>query len=120
MQRGQSVVKNAQDRYVAVSCGRLRPRVNLESPLIRFRFHLPPFWYGWRQKSRLRRPVGPFRAHLSPILVQMASEIVFAAPSGAPMAPLVDLYRFFMVSVALGQVPGAVPAAEGMTPLGLW
>ena len=50
------------------------------------------------------------------MLVQMASEIALAAPSGATMAPVVDLYRFFMVSVALGQVPGAVPAAEAQTP----
>ena len=68
MQRGQSVVKNAQDRYVAVFCGRSRPRVNLESPLIRFRCHLPP------------------------ILVQMASEIAFAAASGTIEGPFVPRF----------------------------
>ena len=72
------------------------------------------FWYRWRQKSRLRHPVGPFRVHLPPILVQMASEIAFAAPSGAPMAPVVDLYRFFMVSVALGSQ--SCPGGRGPAP----
>ena len=62
-------------------CGRSRPRVNLESLLVRFRCHLPP------------------------ILVQMASEIAFAAPSGPSVAPLMDLCWFFTVSVALGHVP---------------
>ena len=52
---------------------------------------------------------------MSPILVQMASEIALAAPSGAPMVPLVDLYRFFMVSVALGQAPEVSQRQGGST-----